>query len=302
MLRIVPALLMSFALAACAQAGSLGSHLSFDHVPDILDDDSVSFVVDRDGDLSLSTGDIVSGFLRIGTTSANGILAPDDQLIGVYSFEVASSVGNAGPDPTVLLTARGVDPLDGTGLSIDEILAGAGIVAPQFGVDATIAVLTSDNNPVDITTVPLAGAIAALSSYELGAILGYGTADDYLEVRSFSDVNDNGLLDFAELPAGPNFFAAETGGMSVLHHTLGPSTVFIPVASLHTDNVTQTLHDVAITGTLFGARPSTPAGYTITDSTFLTVNAVPEPSSLAMWGLLLGAAVGIKRRRKGTNV
>ncbi len=298
MFRIFTTAFAALALVTSAHAGTLATHLTFDGAVDILDDDSVSFVIDRDGDMALSVGDIVSGVLRIGSTTANGVLAADDQLVGVYSIEIASSVGVPGADPTVLLTSTGVDPLDGTGYSIDEILSSAGIAAPSFGSSAAVAVLSSSGNPTDITTVPQASAIAALSSYTLDAILGFGMPDDYLEVRSFSDADDSGEIDFSELPPGPGFFAAEAGGMTILHHTMGSGTVFLPVASLHTDNSTITMHDVGILGTLFGPRANTPAGYTITDSTFFTVNAVPEPGSMAIWGVLIGAGVVAGRRRK----
>ena len=283
------------ALILCTHgfAGSLASHLTFDRNPDVLDDDSVSFVADLDGDNALSVGDVISGVMRIGGTTANGILAPTDQLIGVYSLRVASTVGVAGASPEVVVTTAGVDPLDGTGLSIDEILATAGVVAPTVGSDAAVAVLSAVT-PTDITSVPLAGFSAELSNYSLDAILGFGTASDFFALRSFSDIDDSGEIDFSEI-APSSFFAQEAGGMSVLHHELG-GVEFLPVSVVHFDN-SVTEHDVVIGGSLFGARATTPVGYSVTDSTFLTVNAVPEPSSFAVWGCLLVGAGVVRRRR-----
>ncbi len=305
MLRKFFGVLAALAMVASVQAGPLTSHLSTDGIPDVLDDDSVSFIVDLDGDMAISVGDIVSGVLRIGTTSANGVLDPTDQLVGVFSFQVRTSVG--APGPQVDLTNGGVDPTLGTGLSIKEILDAAGIANPLVddgllvpdGDDAPmIAVLSSDPNPVDITTVGPAGLPAALSAYSLDAILGFGNAADYLEVRSFLDADDSGEVDFAELPAGfGGFIGQESGGLSVLHQA--SNLIFLPVASLHTDGATTTFHDVDLQGTLFGPRLNTPAGYQITDSTFLTVNAVPEPGSMAVWGMLIGVgAVAYRRRNK----
>ncbi len=304
MLRSLFGVFAALAMVVSAQAGPLSSHLTFDHVPDLLDDDSVGFIADLDASGSLSVGDVVAGVLRIGTTTANGVLAPDDQLVGYYSFQIATSTGVAGANPQVDLTAVGTDPLLGTGLSIDEMLAFHGIAAPAVGAAGMAAVLSSQPNTTNITDESVAGAIGlggALGAYSLDAILGLGTADDYTELRSFLDTDDSGEIDFAELPAlgTGGFIGSESAGWSVLHHTLGASTSFIPVASLHEDGVTTTFHDVSLDGTIFASRPTTAADWTIVDSTSLTVNAVPEPGSLAVWGLLIGVgAVGYRRRNK----
>lgn len=292
MFRIHAAVMVAFASISSAHAGVLASHLSFDGTPDVLNGDSVSFVVDVDGDSAFSVGDIVSGVSRIGSTTTSGILAPDDQLIGLFSFRITSSVGVAGGDPTVTSGSGGVDPLAGTGFSIDELL---GVPTGTFGSSAAVAVLSSNSN-VDITTLPAADLPAALASYQLQAVLGFGSAADYFEIQSFRDFDDSGEIDFTELPSGSGFFASENGGLSVLSHNLG-SAIFLPVASTHADGTTNTTHDVAISGALFGRQFDTPDGYAITNSTNLAINAVPEPGSMAIWGLLVGAGVVTARRR-----
>ncbi|MCG8506233.1 MAG: PEP-CTERM sorting domain-containing protein [Sphingomonadales bacterium] len=232
-------------------------------------------------------------------TTANGVLPPTDQLVAYFSFKVASSTGVPGPDPTVTITASsGTDPLSGTGLSIDEVFG------TSFGSSAAMVLASSSPNPTDITSLTPAGAFAALSSYAVDAVIGFSDSDDFFEIGSFVDLNDSGEVDFSEIPApsiGGTFLAAESGGFTVLD--LAFPTVLQPVSSLHVDGSTITQHDVALSGTLFGPRSFSPAGYDFTDSTALTINAkVPEPGSLALFGAgltFLGGAV--YRRRKATR-
>ncbi|QDV43265.1 hypothetical protein Enr13x_31200 [Stieleria neptunia] len=297
-----------------AQAGFLGSVLSFDGTPDVLRDDSVSFFAD-DGALlpdgsggfiagseHISVGDRISGLLKIdqvGPAGQTDLPTTDHRMIGLFSFAVTKETVLGNGDIRYEL---GAIPSASAG-SIDDILG------TSFGDDAMIGVFTGIDS-TNILTGSFAAAVAALTSptYSLDAVLGIDLANnplDYLEAdfTGDADANSDGKITFAELAGlGPGAtVATESGGFSVLSHTLGASTHFIPVPSVHqTPPVpfVTTFHDVALSGTLtnseaFGVNPD----YTIQDTAILVVNAVPEPSSGLAWITLLGLGVYGRRRK-----
>jgi hypothetical protein len=282
-----------------AHAGVLTSHLSFDGLIDVLDDDSVSLIVDNDSDSAISVGDYIIGVLRIGSTTKSGVLSNTDQLIGYFGFTVTASTNLAGPLVRVL-SSSGINPAAGSGWSIDELFS------TSLGATAGAAILSKDPEATDITSLAFAPAITALAGYSVEAILGFSTNNafgdaDYLEIQASSDANDNGKIDFSELPpesATGAFIAQEAGGLTVMSHVMGSNIFFGAINSTHLDNSTQTSHQVGISGTISGRRSGTPAGWTLTDSTAFALNATPEPTSMLIWGVIIGTGVVAGRRRK----
>ena len=287
-------LICTFVLATQAHASVLTSVISGDDLDvDVLNDESVSFVADLDGNLAISAGDIIAGFLRIESTTASGPLSPTTQLIGLFSFEVTSSSSLGGGAVEVFNQA--VDPSDVTGLSLDELIGGTlGPIAPN----AAVAVISDPSNPVDPTDLTFAGAIAAFNSgtFELDAVIGFEEPDDFFQIVSLPgiDGNANGEIGIAELPAPSatgTVFANLAGGLTVLPGTDFASSIFTPVGitDLLAPLGPETLHDVTLSGSLGSAAADTPAGFVITDSTQVAINAftIPEPASVCVW-LVLG--------------
>jgi len=295
------ALVFTIALTTNAHAGLLTSHLSLDGIEDVLDDDSVSLIVDNDSDNAISVGDYLLGVSRFGVTTENGVLANTDQLIGYYGFVVLATDNGPGPIVTISASA-GVNPAAGSGFSIDELFGTA------LGTSAAFAILSKDPEASDITRQTFGAAITALGAYTLDAVLGFSASNshgdaDYLEIQATSDANDNGKLNFSELPPespSGSFVASKPGGLSVLQHTLASSVIFLPVQSTHSDGTTNTFHDFGLSGTIFGRRINTPSGWSLTESLALAVNPnpIPEPSSLTLFGLALLGIGAFRRRRK----
>ncbi len=268
--------LAAFALfavfAAPAQAGILGSVISNDGIVDTLTDDSRAFHVDNDA-AGLSVGDELFGWIQITSTTASGAINPPG-LVGIFSATITGGTGGVATPWTLGATA-GVNSL--TSLAPSLTAASGGSAAE---LAKSIFVLggrpTAFNAGALSGGAGIAGAKAELtiidSAMGFEALIGLDGVDDFFNAFS----------------VGINLI--EDGGFTVFKSSIGTGpAVFLPL--------TGTLggtHDALLNGIVFNSA-DTP--WKFQDNTNFFINTVPEPASMAVWGLLAGFA-GVSRLRR----
>jgi hypothetical protein len=253
------------AIAQPASASVFTNALSFDGIPDTIQDNSVATVIDN-GDGVLGVGDTVIGLLKWNDNISDGVSISPTSL----AFFVAD-----------------IESMNGSTYSLKASTNSTYNLATLFPSlvkdTSTIGVLFSKVNGVDLTLGNLAAAIASLETgtWSVDATFGLVESTDYFE---------------ANLP-GATTAGSESGVFSVIVNNLGVSDEdILPVTA---EGVTGS-GDIAFYATLHNATTKQQAnGWVWYDQASITVNVVPEPASMMIWSLL-GMVVGCKslRRRK----
>jgi hypothetical protein len=281
--------------ASSAQASVLSSYLSFDgpthHTDpvspgggeDFLQDDSVSAWSDRNDDGLLNEGDVVWGVLTLSEISASGdafsqqVESPN-QIAVVFSVELGPETAPGSGIFTNNPIGDSGDPLD-----LRNLLAGSG--ASGLNDNSIATILSSDEanlaseNPTNFTTANFTANFASgIWDWELTADLIPDT-DDFF-----------------------HFQGDETGGTDAAALTITSQNADLPgwllvdvvdfEGNIHYGDITLDRGEVDPATASQSAR-----GWFFRDTSDLFVNPVPEPGSMAVFGLLGAAAFARARRR-----
>lgn len=308
---LVKALAAAFAVAAMgtASAVTLNQGLTSGVLNTVEDQDREAFIdVDRSG--TLSVGDVLIGFVRMDNFLPAGLSA-SNQVYGILSNQITAI--NVGGDATIFslgtTTTNGLRLQDLTGNS-----ATAGAIVALYDRASPFATDLINAAPGGATSIfDYISFITANGTLRLTA--GIVASDDYLMV-------DNG----AGFPAGvstslfPGLLTSVTvnsftGGLSVIYNNTGFSFLdavptFDALGTLHTNQVG--IGNGATRGAagegregIWGNAPgwtqclvngvNTPCGF-VTDADYFVVPVkIPEPASLALFGVSLLGLFGVRQ-------
>jgi len=283
--------------ASTAQATVLSSYLTFDgpaHYTDppfqgggedFLQDDSVSALVNRAGAAgTFDPGDVVWGVLTLSDIQASGLPSVPVSVPNQIAIVFSAQIVGAAPDGSIALAPIGnaADPLDLRNLIGDPLL--------RTGLnDNSIATILSSSTAATPAGDPLNWTTAQVSN----PVTGFGTANGW------------GYELTADLVPGTDdffhFLGTVTGGIDIAALTItsqafGAQWIPVDVADfaggIHFGDITLDQGFVSRASAVQQSR-----GWFFRDDSSLFVNPVPEPGSMAVFGLLGAAAFARARRR-----
>lgn len=295
-------------IASTTQAGILSDLLTLDGRDNVFEDNSRGLIYDQDSDGELSSGDVITGLVRLDrriSPTASSSMDDSMQLIVAYSYEVDQVTSLAGGAVTTIqykvtspATGHDIQSLLGDSFEpagfADWDKATMVVMQRSFGAD------NPANNPVSNTVTAGATLIDSVlgdgSGYSLDAILGIASNDDfYSQLITGAPGIDIGDI----LTAGGSMtLGTQSGGFTALYSNLGPgATVFRPVEATDVTDGSMSMHDVGLEGgILFGNNET---NWDFADKANVRLNVVPEPATLSLTGMLVGclALFGWRRSR-----
>jgi hypothetical protein len=267
MKKFLAALAVLVLLAAPVKAGVLGSVLTMDGVPDILTDDSRAF---KTGGPAIAVGDELFGWIQITSTTAVGAINPP-ALVGIYSAKITGGAGTF-LSPWTLGVNTGVNTLASLAPTLTAGATAGELAKSIFVLGGLPAAFNAGALSGGAGIVGAKAELTAIdSAMGFEALIGLDGIDDY----------------FNAVFAG---IIVEDGGFSLIKSSLGAGTTLLPL--LGTGGGT---HDILLNGLVF---PTPDAPWHFQDNVNFTVNAVPEPTSFAVWGLIVGIGGMSRLRRK----
>lgn len=241
------------------------------------------------------------------------------QLVVLYSFQIT---GTSGLDitfkPTVaghMYSIQSMLALANEPIGITWNDVGAAMFEKTFGSDDAKfnpTTTAAASGPDIVSTIGGSGSgwTDGGSGWALDMLLGFDTsngglnphgATDYYHMKLtnalYSSITQINLKDSSTNIGGVS------SGLTVLYDVFGSSVIYLPVTVTDVfDSVTGSKHDVAAFGGVVSGSDGTNWNYAggFSDKSDFALNAVPEPASIAVWGLLLGlvGAVGWAHRRR----
>jgi hypothetical protein len=271
----------------------------------ILEDDNVEYILDRDGNIKTSgplvVGDRLRAVIEINSIGDENGIAPEQvlgvgglpQLTGISEIQILSIDAATGFIVFGPSAAFSVEMAARTGLPLADVAG------------AMVALWTDTTTPINLITGLGCGSIAACETNStdgnLWAVAGFGADPDRFWVGSPGTSTCNPLVDMACLATTGSTTRIYTFnyGLEVLVNNTGylmtgvdTSGVCGPAQGCTGDQ----LADIVGSGDVLGGRGLTNGFVARSDFDF-TVNALPEPASLALvGGAFIGAGLVARRR------
>lgn len=287
------------ATASIADASVLGGALSFDGIKDFVNDGSAGVFIDDDND---GLADLVQGVVWFDSSGNDGESADlifsetGGSLFAVYSIALTNTFVSAGLDE---FEFSGSGFMEADADSVESLLdiGGAtgvqdgGLITRNASVKSSIAIIetTGDFDVLDFRTTNddderLAlefdygsGFTSDLSGFTVSMIAGFDGVDDYHLVEI--DDRPRGFFDSAYTVKSDIF------GAGVKYKEL--------------DGLGGAKGDIVLSdGGIKSPGSSGANGYGFSDEGSYQINAVPEPTSVAIWGVLALGGYGFRRRRR----
>lgn len=303
---LIGSTLLLLCMTTTTSAGIFSDLLTLDGQDNVFEDNSRGLIHDEDDNGELSSGDVITGLVRLDrriSPTASASMDDRTQLIVAYSFEVDQVTALGGTISTIEYQVTS----PATGLDIQSLLGDSFEPAGFADWDqATMVVMERSfgaddpaNNPVSNTVTAGATLIDSVlgdgSGYALNAILGIASNDDFYSQL----ITGAPGIDISDIQSadGSMTLGTQSGGFTALYSDLGPgATVFRPVEATDVTDGSMSLHDVGLEGgILFGNNET---NWDFADKANVRLNVVAEPGSLSLAALLVGCLAAVQWRRR----
>ena len=295
-----------FALpVSSVDAGIFGSLLSANGIADVIADDSAGSFIERGNiDGTLEVGDLLQGMISFDSVATNGVPA-GSSLIAAYSFEVLE-IGEDG-SYLELGAASGTD-------NVLDIVSNAGVdisglTGAHVGQDNAIVLLQSSSVDVDRNDflgpnfgfTPGSGATAA--DFDPALVLGFDGVDDQHTVTA-ANIPTFGLVDLTDLSTAAFFAGQGTGPIASFFGTYSITDTSNSLSALNflplVNPLGGAVGDVTISNGTINATDSVTSAnsFDFNDDGDFLINAVPEPSTVAIFGCVGLIGLFDQRRRR----
>ncbi len=266
--------------AVPSQAAILGSVLSMDGTPDAVSSDVRGWYVDN-GATGFDAGDQIFGWLQVTSVvpapPGPGAITPPS-LVGIYSLTLTAPGTNNSSGAAFGVTATtGAYSLANLAPSL---VGASGATATEIG--NSLFVLGGIPGVFNASLLSggagIAGAISELTTIDgamgFEALFGLDGADDFMDVT----------------PVAGTSIVLEQGGFTMFASSLGTGAALLPLIG-----ATGGTHDILQDfGTITNSFDSP---WTFQGTNQFSINAVPEPGSLAIFGAILAGGVAQRRRK-----
>ena len=279
--------------------------------PLALNDDSRDFFVDVDGSGGVTIGDVLFGVVQIDSTSPPNI-DTDNQLYGVFSqtfetvdVDITDGTASGTFAPTAgefsLETLTGLDLNEDAFVAVFERAGGFSVDIDSFNIGDVEGVIDAETLIDSIVDEGAFDFSAGFRDEASGGVGPFGLPDtgDFFGFQT--DLSLAGID--GALAVGPGEITNNIqlgsfgGGLSVLDNNLGSVEFFDNLVAVSPFG--NTFAEVTITGGTFSAVGGTLENgiFPIINNADFQINAVvPEPGSIAIWGML--GFCGLTRRRR----
>ena len=278
--------------ASHARASVLANNMTFNGIEDLFVDESRSNALDRDSSGGLSVGDVIYGYVSFDERNLDGggnEPIQGGRLAALFSIKVTAET-SAGSK----IFLHGANDVAGSTFAdlLDADLLAEGVGGAAISADAMFVIVESTTAVSPVNTAP---------------DLKWFTGADWDIVATGGVVAANGdflqVFDNSNSVTGLNYL--ETASLSVLQHTLGGGVVFLDNVgaddfTIPGTSLSDAFGQIAIRSATITPNTNPDSGnWALQDNGNFAFNAVPEPATFAVWGLLASVGlIGAYRRRK----